>query len=89
MRLASRIASARPCRSNSNVIGLAAVIEGIFEADAVAIGQPPARILEKLVNLDAGEGFVGHASRPECADTDMQAFGFRRLRTIPCLESER
>jgi hypothetical protein len=47
------------------IIGLAAVIKGIFEPHTAAVGEPATRIPEELVNFDAGEGFVGHANRPE------------------------
>jgi hypothetical protein len=44
-----------------SIVGLPALIEREFEPDAVAITELPLGILEKLVDLDAGESFIGHA----------------------------
>jgi len=43
------------------VVGLAAIVEGIFEPDIKTIRQAPIGIPQELVDLDPGEGFVGHA----------------------------
>ena len=43
-----------------SVLGLAAVIERVFVADAAAIGEFPAGVLQELIDLDPGEGLVGH-----------------------------
>ena len=47
-----------------HVVGLRAVGERMFEQDAHAVGQVPARILEQGVDLDAREGFgrAAHAA---------------------------
>jgi hypothetical protein len=45
-----------------SIVGLPAVIERVFEPDAVAITELPLGILEKLVDLDAGESFNLRAS---------------------------
>ena len=40
-----------------HVVGLRAVGQRVFEQDARAVGQVPARVLEQRVDLDAREGF--------------------------------